>query len=94
MQVRKIPSGYFEFSEGMLHIAGTEDLQIPVADIESADCREGKKLLLPSTPYGVFECVFRMDGKLVQRRMFFHSTDFENMRSLCHSIQTRLTDAA
>jgi hypothetical protein len=96
MRVRKIPSGYFELVEGVLIIEGNEPLQIRLQDIESANCREGKKILLPSTPYGVFECAFRLDGEIQQRRMFFRVAEIENMRAMCRSIQQSLaaSDAA
>lgn len=91
MRVRKIPSGYFELLEGVLIITGSETLQIRLEDIESAQCREGKKILLPSTPYGVFECAYRQDGEVQQRRMFFRAAEIENMRALCSSIQQSLS---
>lgn len=86
MRVNKIPNGYFEFAEGVLTINGREELSISAQDIHSVLCRGGRKLLLPTSPYGVFECAYQTASGISSCKLLFHATDMEAMQQMCERI--------
>jgi hypothetical protein len=86
MRVKKFPKGYFDFSDGILTICEPEVVSIGVQDIRSVICREGRKILLSHSPYGVFECVYQNGLQQVRCKQLFRPAEMPAMQALCELI--------
>jgi hypothetical protein len=94
MRVKKFPTGYFDFSDGILTICGQDILTIDVRDIRSVVCREGRKIIVSRSPYGIFECFYECNGNRITCRQLFQPCDMSAMQAMCEQINASRIETA